>query len=63
VRAGSYLRHGGALRPFHPREVLRLLGFPATHRLPDDLPLANGWRLAGNSLSVPAVREVLSGLL
>jgi site-specific DNA-cytosine methylase len=63
VRAGSYLRHGGAVRRFHPREVLRLLGFPATHRLPDDLPLANGWRLAGNSLSVPAVRAVLSGLL
>ena len=63
VRAGSYLRQGEAVRRFHPREVLRLLGFPATHRFPDELPLAKAWRLAGNSLSVPAVREVLSGLL
>jgi site-specific DNA-cytosine methylase len=62
VRAGSYLRQGDAVRRFHPREVLRLLGFPATHRLPEELPLASAWRLAGNSLSVPAVREVLSGL-
>ena len=63
VRAGSYLRQDGAVRRFHPREVLRLLGFPAEHRFPDDLSLASQWRLAGNSLSVPAVREVLSALL
>lgn len=62
VRAGSYLRRGGTVRRFHPREVLRLLGFPPEFHLPDGLPLATGWRLAGNSLSVPAVREVLAAL-
>jgi site-specific DNA-cytosine methylase len=63
VRAGSYLRQDGVVRRFHPREVLRLLGFPAAHRFPDGMPLASQWRLAGNSLSVPAVREVLTALL
>ena len=63
VRAGSYLRQDGVVRRFHPREVLRLLGFPAAHRFPDGMPLASQWRLAGNSLSVPAVREVLSAVL
>ncbi|HEV8239217.1 MAG TPA: DNA (cytosine-5-)-methyltransferase [Thermoanaerobaculia bacterium] len=63
VRAGSYLRRNGIVRRFSPREILRLLGFPATYELPTDLPLANAWRLVGNSLSVPAVREVLSALL
>lgn len=63
VRAGSYLRREGIVRRFHPREVLRLLGFPDAHRFPDGMSLASQWRLAGNSLSVPAVREVLSALL
>ncbi|HXT21923.1 MAG TPA: DNA cytosine methyltransferase, partial [Thermoanaerobaculia bacterium] len=62
VRAGSYLRRSGIVRRFSPAEILRLLGFPPTYRLPPDLPLANAWRLLGNSLSVPAVREVLSAL-
>jgi site-specific DNA-cytosine methylase len=63
VRAGSYLRQDGTVRRFHPREVLRLLGFPAAHRFPDGMALVRQWRLAGNSLSVPAVREVLSAVL
>lgn len=68
VRSGSYLlttglaTASGGLRCFSPREVLSLLGFPPAYRLPADLPLANGWRLAGNSLSAPAVREVLRSL-
>jgi len=60
VRSGSYLRLAdGRLRRFHPREVLALLGFPSSYRWPADLPLANAWRLAGNSLSLPAVRHAL----
>lgn len=62
VRSGSYLAlddAGRRLRRFHPREVLALLGFPQGYRLPADLALRNGWRLAGNSLSLPAVRSVL----
>jgi site-specific DNA-cytosine methylase len=63
VRAGSYLRRDGVVRRFSPAEVLRLLGFPASYRLPSELPRAVAWRLLGNSLSIPAVREVLSGLI
>lgn len=63
VRSGSYLRmEDGALRRFHPREILSLLGFPPAYRLPPDLPLPNAWRLAGNTLSLPAVRHALSAL-
>lgn len=61
VRSGSYLRTpGGGLRRFGPREILRLLGFPESYALPVDLPPAKAWPLAGNSLSVPAVRSVLT---
>jgi len=62
VRSGSYLRDGQGLRRFSPAEILRLLGFPADYRLPPELPLKNAWRLAGNSLSLPAVQAVLSRL-
>ncbi len=63
VRSGSYLRMGdGALRRFHPREILSLLGFPPAYNLPPELPLPNAWRLAGNTLSLPAVRHALSAL-
>ncbi len=62
VRAGSYLRRNGIVRRFSPTEILRLLGFPASYRLPLDLPRANAWRLLGNSLSVLAVREIVSAL-
>jgi hypothetical protein len=73
VRSGSYLALNGPdgpgnpsdqprLRRFSPTEVLRLLGFPAAFTLPPDLPPEKAWPLAGNSLSVPAVRRVLSSL-
>jgi DNA (cytosine-5)-methyltransferase 1 len=68
VRSGSYLRrwppHAEAplLRYFSPTEILRLLGFPATFALPAELSLETAWRLLGNTLSVPAVREVLSAI-
>ncbi|MDY7093845.1 MAG: DNA cytosine methyltransferase, partial [Acidobacteriota bacterium] len=50
------------LRRFSPQEVLRLLGFGPDFHLPPQLSSANGWRLAGNSLSVPAVRHVLAAI-
>jgi len=72
VRSGSYLVEDGEAswngagphraRRFSPAEVLRLLGFPPGFTLPPELPRAAGWRLAGNSLSLPAVRAVLAGL-
>jgi len=70
VRSGSYLATGPPpgtgdpppLRRFSPAELLRLLGFPGSFRLPAGLPRANAWRLAGNSLSLPAVRAVLAAV-
>ncbi len=62
VRSGSYLRQGGELRRFAPREILSLLGFPRSFRLPSALPVKKAWPLVGNSLSLPVVRRVLSCL-
>lgn len=62
VRSGSYLDTGDGLRRFAPAEILRLLGFPRRYALPAGLRLENGWRLAGNSLSVAAVRAVLAAV-
>lgn len=60
LRSGSYLiEPGGGWRRFSPSEILRLLGFPATYRLPSELPLHRAYDLVGNSLSIPAVRWVL----
>ena len=62
VRSGSYLRTASGLRRFSPMEILRLLGFPPAFRLPPNLTTQLAWRLVGNSLSVPAVRYVLSAI-
>ncbi len=60
VKSGSYLATESGIRRFSPTEILRLLGFPPDYSLPADLPFKNGWRLAGNSLSVTVVRSLLS---
>lgn len=61
VRSGSYLvEPDGSWRRFSPAEILRLLGFPDSYRLPPGLPLARAYDLVGNSLSIPAVRWVLA---
>jgi site-specific DNA-cytosine methylase len=62
IRSGSYLRTPSGLRRFSPTEILRLMGFPSSFTLPPDLPRPAAWRLVGNSLSVPAVRHVLSAI-
>lgn len=63
VRSGSYLATpAGGLRRFSPEEILRLLGFPADYAFPGEISRRQAWRLAGNSLSVPAVRRVLEAL-
>jgi site-specific DNA-cytosine methylase len=62
VRSGSYLETPGGPRRFSPAEILRLLGFPPSYRLPPELALTNAWRLVGNSLSVDVVRHVLAHL-
>lgn len=63
VRSGSFLRRrDGSVRHFSPREILRLLGFPESYRLPPGLTRAQAWRLVGNSLSLAPVRAMLSSI-
>ena len=59
MHAGSYLRCGTGVRRFTPEEIVRLLRFPEWFRFPGGMSLRRRWSLAGNSLSVVVVREVL----
>ncbi len=63
VRSGSYLQVRSGVRRFSPREILRLLGFPESFRMPAALTVKQQWPLVGNSVSIPAVRWVLSPIL
>jgi site-specific DNA-cytosine methylase len=59
--AGSYLEYApGCYRRFSPEEVLRLLGFPEHFQVEQAATLRKQWKLAGNSLSLPVVRYLLS---
>jgi site-specific DNA-cytosine methylase len=62
VRSGSYLREGEGVRRFSPGEILSLLGFPDSFSFPASIQLEQRWALVGNSLSVSAVRSILSPL-
>ncbi len=68
INSGSYLRltdgtlPAGAYRRFAPREVANLLGFPSRFSWASDIPARTLWKLLGNSLSLPAVRYLLSHL-
>jgi site-specific DNA-cytosine methylase len=59
IRSGSYLHDSGRYRRFTPREVARLLGYPDQFKL-DLLSPRQAWKLLGNSLSIPAIRFILS---
>ncbi|MEZ6133347.1 MAG: DNA cytosine methyltransferase [Pirellulaceae bacterium] len=59
MHAGSYLRTPQGYRRFSPREMSRILGFPTDFEL-GNADLRTLWKLFGNSLSLPAVRYVLS---
>ena len=63
IRSGSYLTTDVGYRRFSPREVSRLLGFPASFRFPNDLTTPQLFKLLGNSISVPCARWLLSELL
>jgi len=58
--AGSVIRTAAGLRFFSPPEMARLLGLPEPFHFPESLPLTGRWRLLGNSLAVPAVREIVA---
>ena len=65
VYAGSYLRqHDGvtpSIRHFSPTEIARIQGFPRQFSMWGVHPKV-GWKLIGNSVSVPVVSHVLSAL-
>ncbi|MCA9215307.1 MAG: DNA cytosine methyltransferase [Planctomycetales bacterium] len=63
VRSGSYLRTATGVRRFSPSEVLSFLGFPSSYVWPDEISITAAWRLAGNSLSVPIVANVLASFI
>jgi site-specific DNA-cytosine methylase len=62
VQTGSFLVTQHGIRRFTPAEIARILGFPPHYRLPARLSLRRAWSLVGNSLSVHAVRAVLSAI-
>lgn len=62
VHSGSYLATPRGVRRFSPQEILRLLCFPPGFCLPGSLTLRKAWEVAGNSLSVAAVRHVLAAI-
>jgi len=59
MRSGSYLYWREGVRYFSPDEIIRLLGFPRGFKWPPTMTLRKRWHLAGNSISVFALREVL----
>lgn len=63
VQAGGFLATPAGPRRFSPEEVLRILGFPSGFRFPAGVGRERRWRLAGNSLAVPAVAWCLDRLL
>jgi site-specific DNA-cytosine methylase len=63
LNAGSYLQMpAGGYRRFSPREVANLLGFPPSFKFPATCRTRTLWKVLGNSLSIPAIRYVLSHL-
>lgn len=70
LRSGSYLLNAESVRRFTPREVARYLGFPDSFQLPGEFgsggdrgfSCRSGWKLLGNSLSLPAARFALEHL-
>lgn len=53
---GDYI---GKLRYFSPKEIVNLLGFPSDFEFPMNISLKKQYALAGNSLHVLAVKELL----
>ena len=60
LRAGSYVQVNDRIRRFTPREVTSLLGFPAYFKVDKVVSRRTAWKLLGNSLSLPAVRYIVS---
>jgi DNA (cytosine-5)-methyltransferase 1 len=67
VRSGSYIVWPSTgqtcARYFSPDEILRLLGFPAGFVWPDSVSRRRRYAMAGNSLALPIVAQVLTRLI
>lgn len=66
TRCGSYLKTdrsgSGSVRRFSPSEILALLDFPSSFQINEELPLKSLWPMVGNSLTLNAIRRVISRL-
>lgn len=62
IYSGAYLRQGGILRRFSPREVLNLMHFRQEFRIPKTVSTRKAWKFIGNSLSIPPTRSVFEAL-
>ena len=54
------------IRKLTPRECFNLQGFPATFKLPDDVPNTQLYKQAGNSVTVAMIErfaEIIHGCL
>ena len=59
VHCGSYVRDSLGIRRFAPDEILQLLGFPNSYRMPETISVERQWRLIGNSLAVDVVKYLM----
>ncbi len=60
LHAGSYLQTVDGLRRFTPREVAKLMGFPEELDM-GSLSTRQQWKVLGNSLSIVAMKHILTG--
>lgn len=61
-RANPLASHG-AVRFFSPKEILNLLGYPASFRLPPGLSLRHRYKAVGNAVAVTVAATLLQTLL
>jgi site-specific DNA-cytosine methylase len=59
VGSGSFLKTPRGIRRFSPKEISRILGYPANFGFPAHLPMSKQYKLLGNSLSIVVAVWVL----
>lgn len=56
-KTGAYLING-KIRKLTPRECLRAQGFPESFTFPEEITHAQIYKMCGNSVSVPVIKEI-----
>jgi DNA (cytosine-5)-methyltransferase 1 len=51
------------IRKLTPRECFNFQGFPATYRFPPSLSDTSLYKLAGNAISVPVVKQIANRII